>query len=102
MENVQPQIQQKFETFLGSRNVYFQPPTDLNMNYPAIVYKLSNIDSKRADNRNYKLTDVFQVILIVYDPDDERIHSILEEFDNCRFVTSYEKDGLRHYVYNIY
>lgn len=102
MENGRLNLQSKLETFLGSNNVYFQPPTNLNMRYPAIVYKINNIDSKHADDKNYKLTDVFQVILIVYDPDDPRIHSIMETFDNCRFVTAYEKDGLRHYVYNIY
>ena len=38
-----PNLQTMLEQILGSRNVYFQPPESLKLNYPAIVYKRSNI-----------------------------------------------------------
>ena len=41
------------DDILGSPNVYFQPPANVLMNYPAIVYALKGIDTVRADNRVY-------------------------------------------------
>ena len=32
-------------TILGSRNVYFQPPESIKMNYPAIVYGLDDMQT---------------------------------------------------------
>ena len=34
---------------LNTRNAYFQPPESVKMNYPAIVYALSNIKSLYAN-----------------------------------------------------
>ena len=49
-----PNLQTKLEQILGSRNVYFQPPESIKLNYPAIVYKRSNIQNTFADNEVYK------------------------------------------------
>ena len=38
---------------LGSRNVYFQPPEDIKMNYPAIEYSRASIDNTFANNDVY-------------------------------------------------
>ena len=43
-------IQEKFKFLLGSNNVYYQPPANLKMKYPAIVYSLDGLDVKRFDN----------------------------------------------------
>ena len=46
-------LQKKLEEILGSRNVYFQPPTNTMIQYPAIVYSLKRKESKFADNAKY-------------------------------------------------
>ena len=33
---------------LGSKNVYYEPPSSLLMKYPAIVYSLDDIDKRYA------------------------------------------------------
>ena len=38
---------------LGSKNVYFQPPESVKMNYPAIVYSRSDIENDHANNQVY-------------------------------------------------
>ena len=38
------------DNILGSPNAYFQPPANVQMKYPAIVYVLKGIDTIRADN----------------------------------------------------
>ena len=46
-------LQSKLEDILGSRNVYFQPPENLKIKYPAIIYSLNNINLRFADNMPY-------------------------------------------------
>ena len=41
-------LQSKLEKLLGNKNVYYQPPESLKMEYPAIRYSRSDIDSKYA------------------------------------------------------
>ena len=47
------ELQSFLEEILGSRNVYFQPPTSFKMEYPAIVYARKNIINTFADNNVY-------------------------------------------------
>ena len=41
-------LQALLEDLLGSRNVYYQPPESVKMNYPAIVYALEDIENTFA------------------------------------------------------
>ena len=47
------ELQIKLEDFLGSRNVYYQPPINTMMQYPAIVYALKRKDSRFANDAKY-------------------------------------------------
>ena len=46
------ELQSKLEELLGSRQVYYQPPETVKMEYPAIVYSKSNIRTARACLKN--------------------------------------------------
>ena len=46
-------LQAIFEKILGSRNVYFQPPESVKLNYPAIVYAIKDIETTFDDNKAY-------------------------------------------------
>ena len=82
-------------------NVYFQPPTSLKLKYPCIIYSLTNLDAKYANNRPYLLKDEYSLMYITKDPDDENIRKIarLEQCSAGRFYTA---DNLYHYPYTIY
>ena len=47
------ELQTLLEEILGSRNVYFQPPESVKMNYPAIVYSLDDIENSFANDGVY-------------------------------------------------
>lgn len=81
--------------------VYFQPPSNIYMSYPAIRYKLSNIGNRHADNSVYIQQNTYEVTVIDHDPDSE-ISEAVSRIPGCRFVRSYEADGLNHFVYEIY
>lgn len=46
-------LQALLEDLLGSRNVYYQPPESVKMNYPTIVYALEDIENTFADDGVY-------------------------------------------------
>ena len=94
-------LQATFETILGSRNVYFQPPQSVKINYPAIVYYRKNIESKYADNGAYITTPAYEAMLIDKNPDSPFIEKILA-IPYCSFDRHYTADNLNHDVFVIY
>lgn len=94
-------LQTELETLLGNRNVYFQPPESVKMNYPAIRYSLSRIDRLPADNTAYQLFKAYDVTLIHPDPDNT-VKDELAAFPMCRFDRHYKADNLNHYVFTLY
>lgn len=94
-------LQSAFEEILGSRNVYFQPPESIKMQYPAIRYSLQNIGTRHANGRVYKKEPSYSVILIDKNPDSEYVDKILE-LPYCRFDRSYTADNLNHFIFTIY
>ena len=96
-----PNLQTKLEQILGSRNVYFQPPESIKLNYPAIVYKRSNIQNTFADNEVYKQSYFYEIIVIDRKPDSQ-ITKKLSKLPKIRFDRSFTYDNLNHDVFTIY
>ena len=86
---------------LGSKNVYFQPPSTIKMSYPAIVYSLGNIENRRADNSVYNTNKYYELTLVTSNPDDETVNK-LNGLSMCSFDRFYTSDNLNHYVFTIY
>lgn len=95
-------LQRELEKILGSRQVYFQPPATIKMTYPAIIYKLAGIQTTKADNIAYTKMRRYTVTLIHRDPDNDIIDEILEKFRYCELDTTYQTEGLNHYIFNLY
>lgn len=86
---------------LGSRNVYFQPPEGLKMNYPAIVYSRDDFDDRHANNGAYTHFTAYMVTLIDRDPDSEVLDKLLA-LPYCRFDRHYASENLNHDTFVIY
>ncbi len=95
-------LQSELEAVLGSRNVYFQPPENLKIKYPAIIYSLGGINLRFADNKPYMKGKYYTVILIHTDPDNEVVDKMLTAFSYVDFERTYVRDNLYHYVFEIY
>lgn len=87
---------------LGTEKVYFQPPASVKMSYPCIRYSLSKVHSLKANNRNYKNTKRYEIVVIDYDPDSDIYLKILEHFPMCNFERPYVADNLNHWVLTLY
>ena len=87
--------------FLGSRNVYYQPPESKKMEYDAIRYSLRNIDSQFANNSRYKTMNRYELLLITQKPDPEVLTKILE-LPYSSLDRVYVSDNLYHYPITLY
>lgn len=84
-----------------SENVYFQPPESLKLNFPCIVYEKSRKEKWYADNRMFKMHQVWDITYISRDPDDP-IPDKLIGLCYCSFNRSFVVDNLYHTVFQLY
>ena len=87
---------------LGSRNVYFQPPESIKLDYPCIIYSIDSANEKRANDRIYRSMNEYEVIVIDYDPDSEIPDKIRVHFPMCSLDRVYPSDNLNHTVLKLY
>jgi len=89
------------ENVLGSKHVYYQPPTGLKMQYPCIVYNLADADDIHADNKIYRRLYRYSLTYITKDPDDPK-RDLIDDLQYCSFDRPFVSDNLHHFVYTIY
>ncbi len=94
-------LQEILEELLGSKNVYFQPPANVRMAYPCIVYERSKIEVDHADNLPYRLYNLYQVTAIYKNPDSDLPHKIAA-LPMCSHERPYTVNNLYHDVFNLY
>jgi hypothetical protein len=93
------QLHQLLETF--TENVYFQPPTNVQLKYPCIVYTRDFADTKFADDIPYDHTKRYMITVIDRDPDSD-IPDKVAAMPLSLFNRFYTVDNLNHDVYNVY
>lgn len=101
MAKPREELQELFEQLLGSRNVYFQPPESLMLQYPCVVYERSNYRMDFADNAPYLDRKCYKVTVIDEDPESE-IPDKVARLPYCGFSSHFATDGLNHDVYNLF
>lgn len=93
------QLQNFLEEF--AEHVYFQPPSNIEMNYPCIVYARDGSESEFADNKPYALTKRYQVTVIDRNPDSD-LPDRMEKLPLCSFERYFAADNLNHYVFTLF
>lgn len=84
-----------------TENVYFQPPTNVKLEYPCIIYKRGFADTKFANDKPYNYTKRYMVTVIDRDPDSE-IPGKVAAMPMCLFNRFYTADNLNHDVFNVF
>lgn len=95
------ELQALLESILGTRNVYFQPPSGYMMKYPAIVYSRDGRDVIHADNKPYRHMKRYLVTIIDTTP-DSLIPDKVAELPLCTFDRFYTAGNLNHDVYRLF
>lgn len=83
-------------------NVYFQPPANVQMEYPCIVYQRDNASTRFAGNVPYRFTKRYQVTLISEDPDNDEILDKVASFPMCTYNRYFVAANLHHDVFNLF
>ena len=94
-------LQNELEELMGNKHVYYDAPENLKMEYPAIQYSKSKIDSRHANDKIYKKMTKYEVIVISRKPDNPVIDGLLE-LPYCSFDRHYISDNLHHDVLTLY
>ena len=94
-------LQNELEELMGNRHVYYGPPENLKMEYPAIRYSKSKIDSRHANDKIYKKMTRYELIVISRKPDSPVIDDLLE-LPYCSYDRHYVSDNLHHDVLTLY
>jgi hypothetical protein len=93
------ELQTMLEQFAS--NVYYQPPPNLSMAYPCVVYQRDNALTKFADNNPYSHEIRYQITVIDRDPDSV-IPGKVAMLPKTLFNRYFAADGLNHNVYVTY
>ena len=87
---------------LGSRNVYYQPPSSVQMKYPCIRYSSDGVKVIRANNGVYITYNQYEGVVIDYDPDSETPGNLLTHFQMCSLEPGFTADNLNHFPFKLY
>jgi hypothetical protein len=93
------QLQNLLETITDK--VYFQPPANVQMEYPCIVYQKDGATSRFAGNIPYRYNRRYQVTVIDRNPDSE-ITDKVAALPMCVFDRSFVAENLNHDVFSLY
>lgn len=95
------QLHQILVDLLGSTNVYFQPPSTVQMKFPCIIYSRDTRDEKFADNILYLGKDRYSISVVDKNPDSD-IPDKVGALPLTSFSQHYVVDNLNHDVYSTY
>lgn len=95
------ELQTLLEGLLGSPYVYFQPPPNIEMQYPCIVYQRYIAKSQFADGLPYIYTKRYQVTVIDEDIDSP-IPDKIASLPMCIHDRAFSVSNLNHDIFNLY
>lgn len=94
----------------GKQHVYFQPPENIMLNYPCVIYKRDGNRPTWADNLKYCNHWSYLMIILDKDPISSRVNAegtktiidAISELPTCSYIRHYVVDNINHDVFKIY
>lgn len=83
------------------KDAYYQPPENLKLEFPCILYRKDSENTRYANNDKYLNKNRYLITIIDRSPESS-IPEGLKIFPYCSFNRQYTKDNLNHYVYTLY
>lgn len=81
---------------LGTDNVYFQPPENVKLKFPCIIYSKSQPNTDYADNDIYTFIQKYDLMVIYDDPDSDLSRRLIFHFKYARLDRTYTAENLYH------
>lgn len=95
------ELQAKLEELLGMKHVYYNPPETLKIEYPAIIYSKSKIETRKANNSTYSKFTRYDITVVDRRPDNPVIDKLME-LPYCSYDRPYKSDNLNHDALSLY
>lgn len=96
-------LHDKLVSILGSNHVYFQPPEDIRLKYPCIIYERVSMDIRPADDMKYSNLMRYDIKYITKEPDtNDFIVNFINAFNYCSYDRHYVYDNLNHEVFTLF
>lgn len=89
------------KNLIENDNVYFQPPENVLMNYPCILYEREYIQTNHADNKPFMLSNRYLVTVIDRNPDSV-IPDKVATLPLCSFDRFFKADNLNHTTFKLF
>jgi len=83
-------------------NVYYQPPSNIQIKYPCIVYNKTGKSKRFGNDRIYLSKQGYQLMVIEHDPDSDVADRLETHFQYCGINQHYVVDNLNHTTLNLY
>ena len=96
------ELQFELEKIMHKDKVYYEPPENIKMTYPCIVYLRDDISLRKADNGTYNHQTRYQITYIDVEPDSDKIDQLLESIEGISYSRHFVADGLHHDVFYVY
>ena len=97
------ELQEVLQEVMGKDGIaYFQPPENIKMKYPCIVFERTNALTNYADNKPYSVTKRYTVTLITRGADNDKYLDKLLMLPMCTFDRQFISDLIVHDVFTIY
>jgi hypothetical protein len=96
-----PRLQLQSRLELITENLYFQPPPNVNLEYPCIIYERDGSNTEYAGNALYLHKKRYLVKVVDRDP-DSRLPDMVEELPLCKFDRFFATENLNHHVFNLF
>jgi hypothetical protein len=96
-----PDFQSLLEGLQDGSFVYFQPPTNVEVQYPAIIYNQDYQKTQYADNLPYRRTTRYMVTVVDRDP-DSTLKAKVAALPMTTYVRHYTTESLNHDVFDVY
>jgi len=84
-----------------AEHVYYQPPNNMTIEFPCVLYARDDSFSEHADNRPYIHAKRYQLTVVDRNPDSP-LPDQVEALPLCSFDRAYAMDELNHWVFNLY
>ena len=95
------ELHDKLKKVLGSDKVYYQPPANVKMDYPAIRYQRLDVHMTHAYNIPYHPMICYQITVIDRYPDNPVIDKLLT-WPYCSYDRPSVADNLNHDVLTLF
>ena len=83
-------------------NVYFQPPEDLKINYPCIIFSREPDYRRAANNKGYVAHNLWDLVYIDQYPDSGVPDRLINDLPMCEATNYYVADNLNHVKLRLY